>query len=307
MSKIQLWATGGVFMELRCLISFVRVAQHKSYSKAAQALHLSQPTVTAHINELEKELGVRLFQRYKSPVQITEIGEVFLKYAKHALDILKQAEDTIDKHKKGSQGSLSLSLSESVFYWLMPYIDRFKLYYPLIDIKVNVCLSPITIDKLTNGEIDLGVIKTDRPFFNNRLFNFLEIGNDEAVVIFSPHNNLADFDELDVDQLKGKPTIIYGGNTNFWEQIAGLLGNDLDYNATVEMNNSQAIKLFLIKSDRIAFMPKQLVQSELDMGILVSRPIKNISPITRYSLLLYRNDIPLSDIAQQFLKFLEKK
>lgn len=292
-------------MELRHIKTFMHITKYGSYSKAAQSLYLSQPAITAHVNELERELGVRLFQRHKTPVKLTEPGEIFLKYALQFMDTIKRAEIAINNFKHGEKASLSISLSEAVFFWILPYIDNFKLHHPLVDIKINVCLSTITMEKLESGDVDFGIIRMDKPFYKSDKFEFLHIGSDEALLVFSPHNELAVLEAITMEHISKQSIIIYGRDTNFGKQIESILGSAISRRATVEMNSSQAIKLFLMRSNMISFVPRSLVQKELDLGILVSKPIQGMEAIKRYSILLYRNEPPLSAISTSFLKFIQ--
>lgn len=294
-------------MEFRHLLSFVYVAQYHSCSKAAQALFLSQPAVTAHINELERELKTQLLYRSQSPIRITETGALFLAYAKQLLALRDQAVSEVASYESGQHGVLSMSVSESAFDWVVPYLNRFKSAYPGVLIQLQINLSYLTLEKLTRREVQLGIVKTSEPRLSDPHFCFSAVGEDDGIVVFSRRNPLARYDEIPMAALKKmRPqVVIFGRNTNFWAQMTGILDQvGIEYDASVEMNQSEAVKRFLEKSDRIAFLPRGLVQAELDQHLLETRPIKDFPRIPRYSLLVYRKDSLLTAAAKQFVCYL---
>lgn len=88
-------------MEVRYLISFEKVAELRSFSKAARELFISQPTITTHIGELESELNTSLFKRSTNPIMLTETGENFLQYTKQILQLIRQSKDEVNSIEHG--------------------------------------------------------------------------------------------------------------------------------------------------------------------------------------------------------------
>lgn len=296
-------------MELRHLISFEKVAQYKSYSKAAKSLFLSQPTITSHINELERELKIQLFFRKHSTVELTEAGEIFLVYVRQILALIQQATTEITNHQEGTRGTLNLSISESAFQWLVTYLNRFNSAYPNIKINLNINLSHITIEKLQRAEVQLGIIKTSEPFITDQNLDYYVLGKDQGIAVFSKHCSLAKYDEIPLSALKNPhlQKVIYGTGTDFAKQISYILEHlGVHYSATIEISNSDAVKLFIQRSECIVFLPARLVQNELEQNLLETRKIQHFPEIPRYSLLVYRKDYPLSSTSKKFIAYLLK-
>lgn len=299
-------------MEIRYLISFEKVAKLRSFSKAAHELFISQPTITTHIYELESELKTILFKRYTHPIVLTESGEIFLNYAKHILLLINQAKEEVNNIELGFQGTLQICASESVTEWLTTYINSYKAKNPHININLSIGLSNITLEKVKDGEVQVGFIKQSTPTFSHSGLIGIEIGSDEGILVFSPQHYLARYEVIPKEVLQNNrvkiPIIIFGKQTEFNTQVQGiLLKNNIKYDANVNINHSETIKLFLKKSNYIAIMPQGLVKRDLEEGSLISRKIKDFPKINRYTIMIYRQDAE-SKVLKKFINdFLTRK
>lgn len=143
-------------MELRHLRYFVAVAEEKSFNKAAERLHISQPPLSRQIRQLEEEIGVVLIDRDNRPLKLTEAGKFFYE---HAIQILSKSDKlramTI---RKGSfDSSLSIGFVPSILYGLLPkIIARFREVHPNIEIRLHELNSWEQTQALTEGKIDVG-------------------------------------------------------------------------------------------------------------------------------------------------------
>lgn len=294
-------------MELRHLNSFVAIVQHKNYSKAAQSMFVSQSTITTHISELEQDLGVRLFYRNHQPVQLTEEGEIFLVRAKQIIATLRDAQEEVNNHRKGIKGKLRLCVSESRLEVFMEALKKFNKLYPSISLDISVDISSRALERIDNGSIDLGIIKTYSANYVSRSLSSTLLLEDEAALIFSPQSNLAQYDVIPSRHLRmfPIPLVIFCKDTDFWDQIAGELNKaGFVYNDSISIDNAQAVKMFLTQSKYMAILPKSLVTKELADGTLLTRPIQDFPLLKRYSVLIYSKKAPLSTAAQQFYDFL---
>src|SRR6185437_8682631 len=111
--------------------AFVQVAQHRSFSKAAESLFLTQPYVTARIQSLERDLGESLFERNGRGVRLTEMGSAFLPYARRALKALQEGRDALDGMRNLDIGSLKLGSALTVSTYVLPKIlKKYCSLYP---------------------------------------------------------------------------------------------------------------------------------------------------------------------------------
>src|SRR6266436_2248333 len=153
-------SSGRIFlpMELRHLRYFVTVAEDLSFRRAAERLHLSHPTLSKQIGDLENELGLKLFDRNPRRVELTEVGRGFLVEAKRTLVSAQQAIAHAHEVATGERGRLSIGAITPVTYaFLNDALTRFRELFPLVEVTVLHMNNLAQIDALLNGSIMLGI------------------------------------------------------------------------------------------------------------------------------------------------------
>jgi DNA-binding transcriptional LysR family regulator len=146
-------------MTIRQLEVFLGVAQAKSFSRAAERIHLSQPTLSEHMRELEQELGVRLFIRHPRSVSLTEAGRVFGDYATRVVATLAAGRQALAELDGLQRGSLVIGASTTPGTYVLPaLIARFRDAYPGITVALRIANSRIVEERLRDGEVDVAVI-----------------------------------------------------------------------------------------------------------------------------------------------------
>lgn len=283
-------------MEIRHFISFEKVAALKSFSRAARELFLSQPTITAHISELESELKTLLFTRNTNPIELTETGKIFLNYTKQILQLIHQSTTEISNYESGIHGTLHICASESATEWLTSYLNSYKTQQPNVNIELSIYLSNISLEKVISREADIGIITQSSPIFTHKDLIGFEVSEYRGVIVFSPKHYLARYEIIPRAVFRNNkvsiPIIIFGKQTDFGVQVQKILfQKNIKFDASVDVSHSETVKSFLKKSNRVAFMPHPLVKHDLDEGSLVTRPIEDFPPIRRYGIMIYRNDI----------------
>ena len=137
------------FMEIRNLITFTKVAETQSLSKAAKALGYAQSTVTMQMQQLEQELGAQLYERVGKQIRITQIGQEFLSYAGA---IVRMSEDAlmVGRQKEAAVSGLSPAVGSA--------IARYLQSYPQVDLEVQTVQNPDDLlSRLRHNEIDLAL------------------------------------------------------------------------------------------------------------------------------------------------------
>ncbi len=125
-------------MEVRDLQIFVSVAKHLNYTRAGEEVHLSQPSVSVRIKQLELELGVKLFEQLGKRVALTEAGQLLIPYAHRILTAVEDAEHAINDLQGLQRGSLRIGASTTPGMYIIPRtIARFKERYPEIDVQLR--------------------------------------------------------------------------------------------------------------------------------------------------------------------------
>ena len=155
-------------MEFRNLITFIKVAETKNFSKAASLLGYSQSAVTAQIHQLEAELGVQVFDRLGKTISLTEAGRTYLQYAKQILSLEQTARQSIQASPEMS-GELRIGIAESLCICVLPNIlHYYRSQYPGVDLIIKPAYPQTMFQQLQNNELDL-IYTLDRQFHRHDL------------------------------------------------------------------------------------------------------------------------------------------
>ena len=146
-------------MHLNQLWVFYQVAKHKSFSQAAEALFLSQPSVSNQVKLLEESCGLKLFDRSGRSVELTNTGEILLSYAERIFNLAKEADSVIEEIKGLKAGGIRISASNTLgAYYLPDILDLFRKKHPQIEIRMNVGYTQTVAEDILAFRSDLGLI-----------------------------------------------------------------------------------------------------------------------------------------------------
>ncbi len=148
-------------MELRHLHYFITVAEELHFSRAAERLHISQPPLSQQIRGLEDELGVKLFERTKRQVHLTEAGKVFLERSYLVLAQLEQAIAVTQQIGRGEVGQLVIGFVDSATYTVLPEILRvFREQFPAVKLRLHEMTTAQQIQALHHKQVDIGIVRS---------------------------------------------------------------------------------------------------------------------------------------------------
>lgn len=233
-------------MDFHQLKVFLRVAQHKSFSKAAEDLYLTQPTISSHIMGLENELGTRLFDRGGKDVELTPAGVILYK---RAIKIIEDKENTLLEIKQylGSiEGELYLCASSIPATYILPnLIKQFNMHYPKVKFKVKQTDSGMVNKLVLEGELEIGISGAMSKDGN---LEFIPFCKDELVLIapkgFKAKNSIDD-QKLDLKSVMQEKFIVRekkSGTRLIFENALKKKGIKLnDFNIIAEFGSSAAI------------------------------------------------------------------
>jgi DNA-binding transcriptional LysR family regulator len=284
---------------------FRQVAEWQSISKAARALHLSQPAVTRHIQLLEEKLRVPLFTRSARGMTLNESGMVYLQ---HVLQIA-QAHENIAQHLQAPSGILTgrlrLGSNKTVLaYYLPEMLARFKTRYPSATCEIIDGNTDTIIGALLDQRIDLALIEGPcrRPEIQMR--TFLE---DEIIWIASPADPLLKIRHPTIANVLRRPIIVRevgAGSRQFMEQALRHLRIPLEQlNIVQEIPSPEAIKRLVAAGLGISYVFRLSVERELAAGNLVKINCASLNIRRPFSLLLPQGPAPLGMI-QAFIQLL---
>lgn len=258
---------------LNSLLVFHQVAKHKSFSKAAESLFISQPAVTKHIKQLELKIGMALAQRGKGHFVLTEAGKILFKYSLKIISHLMEIENILGTFQKDRYGTLKIGTTESYSKCLMPkLLSKFQSSFPSVKIFVDVGNSEEILKSLINFKNDLALISVTKvpPKFES--IPFLR---EELVLITSPFNPLTKRQSVSLKALDRDPLIIrtQGSMTR---RILLQAFKDLGIHPSllIEASSSEFIKQWVSEGKGVSVIVKRTVEEEERRGIIRVVPLK---------------------------------
>ncbi len=278
---------------------FKTVADTRSFSKAAELLFLSQPTVTLQIKKIENYLGITLFKREKKGVVLTEEGKLLYQYASKILDDYSLLEEGLSNLRENLQRNLRIGASTTIGDFLLPDIlpDFIK---NKGDIKVNLFVG-------NSKEIEEGILS--KTFYigliedevHSNKYEKFEFFSDEIILIASKNTNISDV--IEPEDLK-KYRFVFreqgSGTRNIIEKKLEKKG--VRIKADIEISSSKAIARFVANSDYLSFVSRLVVKNLLGIHLKEVK-IKGIK-FTRKFYCITQKNIRLPKIDREFINHL---
>ncbi|MFG6150666.1 selenium metabolism-associated LysR family transcriptional regulator [Halobacillus sp. B23F22_1] len=268
-------------MNLEHLKTFHTAALKKNFSETAKTLHVSQPSVSLQIRQLEEYLGEPLFKRTTQKVYLTPAGELLLKSAEKILKQINDTQKNLQKLSQSTQGNLIIGASLTIGEHILPYIfASFQKQHPNINLILKIYNSQQIIEKLTNEEIHLGFIESMISYPEFVQEAFLE---DELVIISSVENaNIFGEKEcISAEQLLSLPFILREKGSGTRQVIEEKLRqnhlNPTKLNVIMELENTESIKSAVEAGMGISIISKAAIQKEIRLNTLKTLKISDIN------------------------------
>jgi DNA-binding transcriptional LysR family regulator len=293
-------------VDLRQLEIFVKVAELGSFSRAAEALFLTQPTVSEHIRTLEDELGVRLLDRLGRGAAVTRAGQLLSSYAKRLLALSREARQAMDGFQGRMSGELQVGASTIPGEYVLPaMIGRFKEKYPDISITLLIGDSQAVIDWVAEGRAELGVVGAR---LSHRGVDYKELMPDDVVVVVPAAHPWHGRRQITLEELRGEPLLIRergSGTRAALEAALGEAKQDLSsFRLVGEMGSTQAIKQAVKAGVGISVVSKRAVEEECKAGVLWCLRIKDLKVVRSFYLATHK-ERSRSPLAEAFRVFVE--
>lgn len=296
-------------IDFRHLETFCRVAALKSFSRAADDLFLTQPTVSGHILSLERSLSLRLFDRTGRGIQLTKAGEMFLRYASKILTVRKDLLNALSEFSQGIRGELSLGASTIPGEYLLPRLmGDFKRAHPRLTLSLKISDTKDIVQELLQGHIEFGLIgaKVDHPSLHYEKFE-----EDEIIVIAPCDHPLTRKRSVGFEDLLKEPWIIReegSGTQMAVEKVLRKKGKSLkDFNVAIEMGSTSSVKEGVKAKLGLAFISRRAVEEELKRNLFTSITLEELESISRQIYIVSQRGKTVSPAGMEFLRFLKKK
>ena len=290
-------------MNLKQLEAFVQIADSGSFSKAAKDLYLTQPTISAHVSTLEKELNTRLFVRNTKEVKLSDSGSILYDYAKQMIILQKQIEDTFAVREEKLQQRITIAASTIPAQYLLPGIlSTYLEKYPNQQFKIIEADSAQVVEMVVNHKVDVGFAGT---VIDKRLCKYIPFYQDELVVITPNNEKYQNIDQNIAAWILNEPLIMReeGSGTrkeaeNQLKQI-GILTSRL--NVIASMESPEAIKRAVASGMGVSVISRLAAETELEKGTLLAFPI-SVEDMRREIHIIYNRNLQLSRSSERLVK-----
>jgi LysR family transcriptional regulator, transcriptional activator of the cysJI operon len=289
---------------------FYMAATKKNFSETAKHMHLSQPTVSLQIQQLESSLNVKLFERTTKSIKLTDFGRVLFDYAAKILQLIDQAKKELYLLSESIHGELNVGASLTTGEYILPYLlGAFAKEYPQVNLLMKTYNSHQIIQQLEDEEIHIGFIEA--PIEHEHLYQFPFL-SDELVVISSatdPSSFLKGKKFITPHELFSLPIILREPGSGTRQVLEDRLReNQLDpakLNVVLELGSTESIKATVETGLGISIISESSIQKELKLGTLKKVNIRGIN-LQRYFYLVYLKNKIIPSTADVFLQFVLK-
>ena len=293
-------------MDIHRLEVFCKVVELKSFTKAAEASFLSQPTVSEHIRSLEEILGERLVDRLGREALPTQAGQILYKYAKKITRLRQETMQAMASYRGEMAGHLALGASTIPGAYVLPQrIGGFKKLHPSIQITLSIGNSRTVADGVLAGNTEFGVVGAR---WSDPALEWIEILEDELVLAVYPAHPFAKEKAVTPARLLDEPMIIRERDSGTRRVVTQLLEKHLDLarlQIVAEMGSTEAVRQGVKAEVGIAILSRRAVAEDIERGSLVAVPLNNIRLSRPFYLITRKNRQP-SPICSTFLDFLHQ-
>ncbi len=293
-------------MEDHKLKVFCTVAETRSFSKASEIIHLTQPAVSLQIQALEEIFETKLFDRSSNTVMLTPAGEILYKYSKEILNLYASAERAIGGLTGLVKGSITVGASTTIGNYLLPaVIAEFRKQHPKIKIHLLVGNTKRIVELLKGGVIDLGLVEGETSRYKLTMEKLIA---DELTLIVSGRHSWAKFAEVSVLDLMKVPFVFREEGSGTRQVIESYFDKGgisvQNMNISSILGSNEAIKEAVENGIGVSILSRWAVRKELRYGALKAIRFKEFEMRRDFSLLFNRNSISTYSV-DTFLSFLK--
>ncbi len=284
------------------LYTLLAVVEFNSYTHAAEHLSLTQPAVTQHIKQLEKELNIKIFNRVGNEIKPTNEGNIAIRYARRIIALYQNMEQSIlDEQRNITRLTVGIThTAESNA--VAEVLGKYSAKNPGTSITIITDAISNLYDMLKNYEVDLAVVEGK---VQDDSINSLLLDTDSLVLVVSNNHPLAKKSMVTINELKKQPLILRrpsSGTRNLF--TAHLESNNMsldEFNVILEVDNIATIKDLIRRDIGVSILPRSVCLNELKKGKITVLPIENLSMIREINI-LYHSDFKHVDILQNIMK-----
>src|ERR1700693_2488853 len=290
-------------MDFDQLQTFLEVARHASFSRAAEKRFPTQPAISSQIRSVEDEVGAKLFDRSGGKVSLTAAGKSFQKYAQDTVDARKSMLTSLAEMEHVPRGAITVGANEGTCLHILPEVFAdFKKLYPGVSVNIQRADYARVLESVTDNSVDFGVVSL--PVKDNRLTVVL-IHQDELAIIAPPHHPLGKMKSASVGDLARDPLVLpkAGHPRDALDEL--FRERRLKPNYSMELDSSELLKRFVAAGVGVGFIARSNVQEDVRAGFLLAIPMAD-AQLRRDLALVFRKDKALSRAALAFIDIAKK-
>jgi DNA-binding transcriptional LysR family regulator len=298
-------ASSGSPLNFHQLYIFYTVARHGSFSRAAEALDITQPAVSIQVQELEKSLNAPLFHRRMRVLRLTEAGEMAMAYAQQIFSLSHKLVDSVQELQGLKAGRLVLGASTTPGEFVLPLaVGQFRRLYPGIRVELSISNTRAIVQRILSGEVDLGMVG-ERPLDPGNELEMLDYVNDKIVLVASPEHPVAARQPLTPAQVSEAGLIVREPGSATRQAAEGHFASlGVTPDIALVLGSNHAVKQAAEGGGGVGVISRLGVQTKVQAGILTVLQVTGWDcrrPLT----LVYPKIRHLSPAQRAFLAFLE--
>lgn len=275
-------------MEIGQLAAFVEVARRENLSRAAEALHVTQPALTARLQRLESELATSLFLRTGRGMRLTESGRAFLPHAERALEAVSEGRLAVEAFERGSAGHLAIGAAPAVSTYVLPsLLKSFADLHPNIRLSVRTGHSEEVLELVLRQQVQVGIGRGVR----HPDVTATPLYEDQLVLVVHPSHPFVEAAEIATEDLAEAQLILFD-RTSSYHQLTSAFFREAGVTprGVLELDNIDATKKMVQQGLGVALLPQTAVVEELADGSLAAISISDAEPVRRQIVALRRRD-----------------
>jgi len=288
--------------ELGQLEAFVLAARLHSFSRAANVIGVTQPSLSSRIIALESAVGERLFRRVGHGVQLTAAGALYLPFVTRALEALGSGRETLEASRNGTEGSLSIAVARSMSAsTLPPLLAAFRDQSPAIDVTIKTGRSSDVLDLVLAREVQLGM---GRALYHPDVVTQL-LFDEQIVLVTHPDHPFTRSPVASIHDVAQEPLIVYDRGSTYFVLVEKVCRDaGIRLKIQMELDSVEATKRMVECGLGVSFLPASAIESELAQGSLVQVALEESYRIKLPTAVIHRASEAEGAIVASFLNML---
>jgi len=286
-------------MNLDNLKSFYYTAKFSSFTRAAEFLNITQPSVTRQVQDLQEKTSLILINKTGKSFILTDAGRMIFSMAESVFETESRIEESISDYKRQKKGNIVINTINSFSsYYLPDFMPEFIRKYPEIKIEVYAMPNESVVQTTSRFENDFGIVS--HKVRNSKIIS-REIFNEKFVLISSPDDRLAGKANVEPSELDKLPMVLFEKGSGTMDTVEHFMRrNRITFKTVCTISDSEAVKNMVRHKAGYALISKKVVEKEVQAGDLVALHIDD-SLLTRKFYMIYHKDKYFSENLKNFI------